>query len=172
MQETTKTEKTIAVFVTLLIIGLAVTAYMQNSSKSDIKEVMITEDATTTNPIINPITNPTNNMITTSTGLQYEEVVLGTGEEAKAGMMVSVNYKGTFKDGSEFDNSYKRGAPIEFTLGAQQVIAGWDEGIAGMKVGGKRKLIIPAELGYGPNDYGPIPGGSVLFFDVELVGVK
>ncbi len=102
--------------------------------------------------------------------VQDEEV--GTGAVAKAGDTVSVNYTGKFKDGTVFDASAKHGGPIDFQIGVGRVIQGWDQGIPGMKVGGKRLLIVPPELGYGPNDYGPIPGNSTLVFEVELVGIK
>ena len=107
----------------------------------------------------------------TSSGLQITELVLGDGQEATPGTSVSVNYKGTLDDGKEFDSSYGRG-PFEFSLGAGMVIKGWDEGVSGMKVGGKRKLVIPPELGYGSRGIGPIPPNSVLTFEVELLGVK
>lgn len=100
------------------------------------------------------------------------DVVVGTGAEAGNGSTVSVQYTGRFEDGSVFDSSIPRGEPITFVLGQGRVIAGWEQGILGMKVGGKRQLVIPPELGYGPNDYGPIPGGSTLYFDVELVNVQ
>ena len=107
----------------------------------------------------------------TSSGLKITELVLGDGQEATQGTSVSVNYKGTLEDGKEFDSSYGRG-PFEFSLGSGMVIKGWDEGVAGMKVGGKRKLVIPPELGYGSRGIGPIPPDSVLTFEVELLGVK
>ena len=107
----------------------------------------------------------------TSSGLKITELVLGDGQEATPGTSVSVNYKGTLDDGKEFDSSYGRG-PFEFSLGAGMVIKGWDEGVAGMKVGGKRKLVIPPELGYGSRGIGPIPPNSVLTFEVELLAVK
>ena len=104
--------------------------------------------------------------------LKIEDIVVGTGAEAKAGDTVTVNYIGTFDNGTKFDSSYDRNEPFPFTLGAGQVIKGWDMGVAGMKVGGKRRLTVPPNLGYGANDYGPIPGNSTLHFDVELLKVE
>ncbi len=104
--------------------------------------------------------------------LKIEDVVVGTGVEALEGSRVSVNYLGTFTNGVKFDSSYDRGEPIQFVLGAGYVIPGWEKGILGMKVGGKRKLIIPPELAYGSEARGPIPPNSTLLFDVELMGVE
>jgi FKBP-type peptidyl-prolyl cis-trans isomerase len=109
---------------------------------------------------------------TTPSQLQITDQQVGTGKEAVNGSTVSVHYTGTFANGQKFDSSRDRGEPITFKLGAGNVIPGWDQGLLGMKVGGKRKLVIPPNLGYGPNDYGPIPGNSTLFFDVELVNVQ
>lgn len=95
----------------------------------------------------------------------------GTGAEATVGKTITVNYTGRFENGSIFDTSVGK-APFTFTLGAGGVIAGWDQGLQGMKVGGKRLLIVPPSLGYGPNDYGPIPGNSTLIFEVELLKVE
>ncbi len=107
----------------------------------------------------------------TASGLQIQDIVVGTGEEAKAGDTVSVHYTGWLTDGSKFDSSVDRGQPFEFTLGQGGVIPGWDEGVAGMKVGGKRRLTIPADLGYGASGAGSlIPPNATLIFDVELLG--
>jgi FKBP-type peptidyl-prolyl cis-trans isomerase len=104
--------------------------------------------------------------------LLISDLVVGTGTEAVAGKHIVVNYKGTLIDGTEFDSSYSRGVPFDFDLGAGQVIAGWEQGFSGMKVGGKRKLVIPANLGYGDRAIGPIPANSTLIFEVELLDVK
>jgi len=100
------------------------------------------------------------------------DVVLGTGAEVKNGDAVAVHYVGTLQNGEEFDNSKKRGEPFSFTVGAGRVIKGWDEGLIGMKVGGQRILVIPADMAYGANAVGPIPANSTLIFSIELVSIK
>lgn len=110
--------------------------------------------------------------VTTESGLKYIDNVLGTGDLPKAGDKVKVHYTGTLEDGTKFDSSHDRNKPFEFSLGLGQVIKGWDEGIATMKPGGKRKLIIPSELGYGERGSGKlIPSGATLIFDVELLEI-
>ena len=109
--------------------------------------------------------------LTTASGLRITELVVGTGEEAVSGKSVSVNYRGTLTNGREFDSSYGRG-PFSFPLGGGRVIKGWDEGVAGMKVGGKRKLVIPPDLAYGERGAGGvIPANATLIFEVELLQV-
>ena len=104
--------------------------------------------------------------------LQIDDIKIGTGDEAKAGHKVTVHYVGTLTDGSKFDSSRDRGQGFDFKLGAGQVIKGWDQGVAGMKVGGMRKLTVPPELGYGAGGYPPvIPANSTLIFEVELLKV-
>lgn len=111
--------------------------------------------------------------VTTKSGLKYQVLKVGKGPVAKAGQTVSVHYTGWLTNGKKFDSSVDRGQPFEFNLGAGQVIRGWDEGVAGMKVGEKRKLTIPSDLGYGAAGAGgAIPPNSTLIFDVELLGVK
>jgi peptidylprolyl isomerase len=107
----------------------------------------------------------------TASGLEYIEIEAGTGVQAQPGDLVSVHYTGTLEDGTEFDSSVG-GEPFTFVLGQGSVIPGWDEGIGLMRQGGKAQLIVPPDLAYGPNDYGPIPGNSTLQFDVELVAVE
>lgn len=113
------------------------------------------------------------NDATTSSGLKYSDQVVGTGVEAVAGKTVSVHYTGWLASGQKFDSSVDRGQPFSFPLGAGRVIKGWDEGVQGMKVGGKRKLTIPSELGYGSRGAGGvIPPNATLIFDVELLDVR
>ncbi len=112
-------------------------------------------------------------VVTTVSGLQYEEITEGTGATPQTGQTVVVHYTGTLTDGKKFDSSVDRQQPFRFRLGVGQVIKGWDEGLSTMKVGGKRKLIIPAALAYGAQAVGGvIPANSTLHFDVELLGVE
>jgi peptidylprolyl isomerase len=111
--------------------------------------------------------------VTTPSGLKYIDEVVGTGESPKPGQMVTVHYTGTLENGTKFDSSVDRGQPFVFQIGVGRVIRGWDEGVMTMKVGGKRRLIIPSELGYGARGAGGvIPPNATLIFEVELLGVK
>ena len=111
--------------------------------------------------------------ITTDSGLKYVDLVQGDGPSPRTGQMVSVQYTGTLTNGKKFDSSYDHGRPFEFRIGTGSVIKGWDEGLMSMKVGGKRKLIVPPALGYKEFGSPPdIPGNATLIFEVELVGVK
>lgn len=117
------------------------------------------------------------NLVTTASGLQYEDTLVGDGAEAVKGAAVSVHYTGWLfnngEQGAKFDSSRDRNDPFEFALGAGMVIKGWDEGVQGMKIGGKRTLIIPASLGYGARGAGGvIPPNATLKFDVELLKVR
>ena len=110
--------------------------------------------------------------IVTSSGLRYTDEKMGDGKSPEKGKRVTVHYTGTLTDGKKFDSSRDRGQPFKFVIGVGQVIAGWDEGVMSMKVGGRRKLIIPANLGYGARGAGGvIPPNAELHFDVELLGV-
>ena len=116
-------------------------------------------------------TGPEGKEITTSSGLQYIDQKVGAGATAQAGQTVIVHYTGWLENGKKFDSSVDRGQPFSFPLGAGRVIKGWDEGVQGMKVGGKRKLIIPSSLGYGARGAGGvIPPNATLIFEVELIG--
>ena len=110
---------------------------------------------------------------TMSNGLVIEDIKIGDGQEVEKFNIVTVNYTGLLEDGTKFDASLNPGrTPFRFTVGAGQVIKGWDEGLMGMKVGGKRKLTIPPELGYGSRDNGPIPANSTLIFEIDLLGIE
>lgn len=112
-------------------------------------------------------------VVTTPSGLQYEDIKVGDGAQPQAGQTVSVHYTGTLTDGTKFDSSRDRGQPFSFRLGTGEVIKGWDEGLSTMKVGGQRKLTIPPDLGYGARGAGGvIPPNATLIFDVELLDVK
>jgi peptidylprolyl isomerase len=111
--------------------------------------------------------------VTTPSGLKYNDDKVGEGASPSQGQRVSVHYTGWLTDGTKFDSSRDRGQPFQFTIGRGEVIKGWDEGVASMKVGGKRKLTIPPELGYGARGAGGvIPPNATLVFDVELLDVK
>lgn len=130
---------------------------------SDLTPEEITEEPTTDMP---------DNMTTTDSGLMYEDLEVGTGALPTPGQAVTVHYTGTLENGEKFDSSRDRNRPFSFTIGVGQVIKGWDEGVATMRVGGRRKLVIPPELGYGARGAGGvIPPNATLIFDVELIRV-
>src|SRR5260370_386155 len=111
--------------------------------------------------------------VTTSSGLKYVDLAVGTGDSPKSGQKVTVNYTGLLKDGTKFDSPYDGQRPFSFPIGMGQVIKGWDEGVMSMKAGGKRKLIIPSSLAYGPQGRPPkIPPDATLIFEVELLGIQ
>lgn len=120
-----------------------------------------------------PATAGTQPAAAAATELKIEELKVGTGAEATAGKVIKAHYTGWLTDGKKFDSSLDRGQPIEFPLGAGRVIQGWDQGLVGMKVGGKRKLTIPGNMAYGPEGRPPvIPPNATLIFEVELMGVN
>ncbi len=139
----------------LAAIGIACT--QSDSSATPIPSVEVNMDSSTTTP----------------SGLQYRDLVVGTGEAARSGATAVVHYTGWLLDGTKFDSSVDRGTPFEFVLGRGQVIQGWDEGVGTMKVGGKRELIIPPDLAYGERGAGSvIPPGATLKFEVELIDLR
>jgi FKBP-type peptidyl-prolyl cis-trans isomerase len=112
------------------------------------------------------------NEVTTPSGLKYEDLTVGSGTQPSAGQTAVVHYTGWLTDGKKFDSSLDRGQPFTFTLGAGEVILGWDDGVAGMQVGGKRRLTVPPDLGYGRRGIrGVIPPNATLVFEVELLGI-
>lgn len=121
----------------------------------------------------NPDLESCGSEVLTPSGLRYQILITGKGEQARPGQHVTVHYTGWLTTGKQFDSSLDRNAPFRFSLGASQVIAGWDEGVTGMKIGEKRKLTIPADLGYGDRGAaGVIPPGATLVFDVELLAIS
>ncbi len=145
------------ILIVLICVGV-IGAIAFAFSNTPVKEQQLSRTNTTQQPVME---------------LQIEEIKVGEGTEAKAGNTVTVHYTGTFIDGKKFDSSYDRGQPLSFVLGKGMVIQGWDSGVAGMKVGGKRKLTIPPSLGYGEQGVpGAIPPNSTLLFEVELLDVK
>lgn len=131
-----------------------------------------TEEATTEEEAVAEETTTEGTLVTTDSGLQYEDIEEGTGAMPQKGQRVTVHYTGTLEDGTKFDSSRDRNRPFSFTIGIGQVIKGWDEGVSTMRVGGQRKLIIPPELGYGARGAGGvIPPNATLIFDVELLRI-
>ena len=129
-------------------------------------------DSTTPNTTTE-VNMDSNSTVTTDTGLQYTDLIVGTGAAASAGDTAVVHYTGWLLDGTKFDSSLDRGDPLQFAIGRGQVIAGWDEGVGTMNVGGKRELIIPPNLAYGDQGAGGvIPPGATLKFEVELLELK
>lgn len=136
-------------------------------------ELVAPSNATTENTLLASNMMSDENAVTTPSGLKYIDIQEGDGATPKAGQRVFVHYTGTLEDGTKFDSSRDRNRPFDFKLGAGQVIKGWDEGISTMKVGGRRQLIIPPELGYGARGAGGvIPPNATLVFDVELLRIS
>jgi FKBP-type peptidyl-prolyl cis-trans isomerase len=154
----------VIIIVGFLVVGLLV--YVVINSLNSSSEPEVAEQTETT--VVQPESE-----VSVMNELIKEDIKEGSGDEAVAGKSVTVHYTGTLEDGTKFDSSHDRDEPFVFSLGAGQVIKGWDEGVAGMKVGGVRKLTIPPELGYGSRGAGAlIPPNAVLVFEVELLGVE
>jgi peptidylprolyl isomerase len=166
---------------------LVVSSVVGNGKSTDAIAAPISQSSTVNSqPNSQPQTPPTDNtaqeiskkmttekIITTPSGLQYVDRIVGTGASPKTGQTVTVHYTGTLENGTKFDSSRDRNQPFSFKIGVGQVIKGWDEGVLTMKVGGDRKLIVPPDLGYGARGAGGvIPPNATLIFDVELLGIK
>jgi peptidylprolyl isomerase len=155
--------KTVIVILAITLLALAAIAVAQTAPAKK----------PTPKPATSTPTKVTGAPIKSASGLEYWDIKVGTGAVAQSGQRVKVDYTGWLTNGTKFDSSVGTGKPFEFKLGASQVIKGWDEGVAGMKVGGKRQLRIPPGLAYGEKGYpGVIPAGSTLIFDVSLLDVK
>jgi FKBP-type peptidyl-prolyl cis-trans isomerase len=168
--------KSAVVVLVIGIIGLVVASlfifHITDSFTAKQPEATKTVNITKDTKVLKQTTPTIMNGTTDTNGLKIEDTKIGTGREVKSGDTVVINYLGTLTDGTKFDSSYDRGQPFETQIGIGQVIKGWDLGVVGMKVGGKRKLTIPPELGYGSQDMGSIPPNSTLIFEVELIDVK
>ena len=152
-------------FMSVVLIVVSVVVMAACGGGSDTKTE---QDETVTSTV----TIPEDGVITTESGLQYIEIEEGEGLKVKPGDLVEVHYTGTLEDGTKFDSSLDRGEPFEFIVGVGQVIEGWEQGLPGMKVGGKRKLTIPSSMGYGEMGSPPtIPGNAGLIFEIELIEI-
>jgi FKBP-type peptidyl-prolyl cis-trans isomerase len=162
----------VTIFLVTLILAGGAYAFVTKEPKS--QDLQTSNPSATIAAVATPIATSSANPISMQTDkLIIQDEVVGTGAEAVAGKKITVNYAGTLTDGTKFDSSYDRNEPFLFTLGAGEVIQGWDQGFAGMKIGGKRRLTIPSSLAYGPNGIpGAIPGGATLIFEVELLKVE
>jgi peptidylprolyl isomerase len=161
----------IAVNLTTSETAVAAETQLAQAAEDLQPEAETTEEST---PAATTTTDPSSEgtLVTTESGLQYEDIVEGTGAMPQPGQRVTVHYTGTLEDGTKFDSSRDRNRPFTFTIGVGQVIKGWDEGVATMRVGGQRKLVIPPELGYGTRGAGGvIPPNATLLFDVELLRI-
>lgn len=169
--------------LTLVIVFFGVAAFVFYKKINNTNDTANLGVNSTTSPTLLPSPSPTRTlnptleskqMIQMENGLKVQDLKVGTGPEAKAGDTISVNYVGALENGTVFDASSKHGGPATFQIGVGQLIKGWDEGIPGMKVGGKRKLVVPPLLGYGSQNVGNglIPPNSTLVFEVELLAVQ
>ncbi|MDO8452517.1 MAG: FKBP-type peptidyl-prolyl cis-trans isomerase [bacterium] len=160
----------IVVAVLLVLAGIFYFATRTKKEATVMDDTKLAEATTTPTPTTEATSS--GNVQTLDGGLKIEDTKIGTGEAVKSGDTISIHYKGTLEDGTKFDSSYDRGQPFQTQIGVGRVIQGWDKGVPGMKVGGKRKLIIPPALGYGAAGApGAIPPNATLLFDVELIEI-
>lgn len=167
-----------AVGIAISIGAMALALFLiRVENTPDSQQLTLTGDSQTASVVVADDTNLATTITDAASNgvvqkLIVDDVTIGTGAAAKEGDTVEVNYIGTLQNGQEFDNSYKRGKPFTFTVGAGKVIPGWEQGIIGMQTGGQRILVIPANLAYGEAGFGPIPGNATLVFAIELVSIK
>lgn len=169
----------VMLFCVVILVVAQITGGKQNTAIAAPLTQQTTQKVNTTSQTVvasKPMSGQTlpnsDEFITTPSGLKYVELAPGDGATPNQGQTVTVHYTGTLEDGSKFDSSRDRNQPFSFRIGAGQVIKGWDEGLSTMKVGGRRQLVIPPELGYGSRGIGPIPPNSTLIFDVELLKIS
>lgn len=169
------------IILVVVFIGIGGIFFLSNQKLSNENQLNLNPTPTLSNAIITPQVSQDNQtqkldintFQASASGLRLRDEIIGTGQEVKAGDVVTVNYIGVLSTGTKFDSSYDRNQPFTTQIGTGQVIKGWDEGIVGMRVGGKRTLIIPPDLGYGVQGAGEsIPPNSVLIFQVELLEVR
>ena len=164
--------KNIIIIMVIVCVALAVWLFSRENEQS------IVETSPSPTPTLTPTASPIiqesfGAVVTLAGGLKIQDIVVGTGDEATNSKLLSVHYVGTLENGKKFDSSIDRGQPFSFVIGSGQVIQGWEKGVLGMKVGGKRKLIIPASLGYGARGAGNmIPPNATLIFEVQLLAVN
>src|SRR3989338_2621217 len=151
------TKSVFAITLIIIFAGVGAFVFYRKSNNTDNTEKMGLNLEVSPTPTPTPTQTQEDNIIKMENGLQIQDLKVGDGPEAKTGFAVAVNYLGTLENGTKFDSSYDRGEPFQFVLGTGQVIKGWDIGVAGMKVGGKRKLTIPPDLAYGERGIGSIP---------------
>lgn len=160
-----------SLIISVLALGIIIFIFFSLNGKQAIAPGQKDVTSTGTDSYTNEVQVNSNKETATDT-LQVEDITVGTGKEVQSGDTIKIHYTGTLLDGTKFDSSYDRGEPFETQIGVGQVIKGWDEGVVGMKVGGKRKLVIPPDLAYGDQQVSIIPPNSTLVFEVELVGIQ